>query len=415
MAKLEHKSAKVTVKGFFPDLLGWFKLPKKRSEWIDGGNPKLDTADSITELAGKLHSGRIPARIIEVNTGPLTRTYTLEPEEGRLPLFYAGQYLCLKFDIHGRNVSRSFSISSPPQESFRDNKVQFTLTKPAGDEAYIQAWETWKEGQRLRAELPFGTFYYSKIRDAAHIVGIAEGSGVAPFCSIAVDMLTSHRPEKLTLFCGSHTEALFKKELGRLAAESNGRLRIIHILSEAGASWAGEKGIISAECIKNVVEDYKNASFYVSGPLDLYDAVKGELDSLGIPAVRRRMYKPPEEESYNRLPYAGGAEQRISGGGPNIEEHETYALTVLFGQDRQELSAKSTETVAVALEKAGLAVDTQCGGGECGWCRSKLEAGSIWQRPGGSGVRVYDKEKGYFHPCSAYPVSNLTVRVFSRL
>jgi ferredoxin-NADP reductase len=286
------KSAKVTVKGFLPDLMGWFKMPKQRTEWIDEGNPKLDTADSITELAGKLHSGRIPARITAINEEtPLARTYTLEPVEGRLPLFYAGQYLCLKFDINGRNVSRPFSISSSPQTSFRDNRVQFTLKKPAGDEAYAHVWDTWKEGQQLTAELPFGNFYYSKIRDAAHVVGIAGGSGAAPFYSIAADMLSSHRPERLTLLYGSRTESdiLFKDELAKLAAGAGGRIQVIHVLSDAGASWTGEKGFINAELIKKLAPDYKDASFYVSGPPALYDAIKGELDTLNIPFNRRRM------------------------------------------------------------------------------------------------------------------------------
>jgi ferredoxin len=100
---------------------------------------------------------------------------------------------------------------------------------------------------------------------------------------------------------------------------------------------------------------------------------------------------------------------------PQGQEGKNYTLTVLFGQEKQETPAKSTETVAAALERAGLAVDTQCRSGECGWCRSRLTAGQIWQRPEGNGVPSQDKDVGYFHPCSAYPQSDLTVRVFTRI
>lgn len=401
------KKAKLSVNGYLADLLGWFKLPKQRNQWIDGGSPKLDASDPIAELAGKLHSGLIPAQIIGIKEeSPLARTYTLEPEEGHLPLHYAGQYLCLKFDINGRKVSRPFSISSPPQMSYQDNRVQFTIKKHPGDEAYIHIWDTWKEGQRLTVELPFGNFYYSKIRDAAHVVGIAGGSGVIPFRSIIADMPASGRPERLSLLYASQTagDILFKDELENLAAENGGRIRIVHVLAEADVSWAGEKGTVNAELIRKLIQDYKDASFYVCGSAVFCNAVKGELDSLDIPSNRRRI-----------TAYGGSGPVESHPEFPKGQDNKTYTLTVLLGQDRKEASAKSGETVAAALEKAGLAVDTRCGSGECGWCRSKLEAGSIWQRPEGLGVRARDKDTGYFHPCSAYPISDLTVRVFSRL
>jgi ferredoxin-NADP reductase len=401
------KKAKLNVNGYLADLLGWFKLPKQRDQWINGGSPKLDTADPVAELAGKLHSGLIPARIIGIKEeGSLARTYTLEPEEGRLPLHYAGQYLCLKFDINGRKVSRPFGISSPPQLAYRDNRVQFTIRQQPGDEAYIHIWDTWKEGRRLTVELPFGNFYYNRIRDAAHVVGIAAGSGVIPFRSIIADMSVSRRPERLTLLCASRTagDILFGDELEKLAAESGGRIRIVQVLAEADAARAGEKGIVNAELIKKLIQDYKDVSFYICGPAVFRDAVKGELDSLGIPSNRRRI-----------AAYGGNGPVEGHLEFPREQANKTYTLTVLFGQDRKEVSAKSGETVTAALEKAGLAVDTRCGGGECGWCRSRLEAGSVWQRPEDLGIRARDKDTGYFHPCSAYPVSDLTVRVFSRL
>ncbi|MDR3172780.1 MAG: 2Fe-2S iron-sulfur cluster binding domain-containing protein [Treponema sp.] len=401
------KKAKLSVNGYLADLLGWFKLPKQRNDWINGGSPKLEAVDPIAELAGKLHSGLIPARIIGIKEelSP-ARTYTLEPEEGRLPLHYAGQYLCLKFDINGRKMSRPFSISSPPQLSYRDNRVQFTIKKQPENEAYSYILDTWKEGQRLAVELPFGNFYYNKIRDAAHVVGIAGGSGVIPFRSIITDMPVSHRPERLTLLYASRTvdDILFKDELEKLAAESGGRIRIVHVLSEADTSGIGEKGIVNAELIKKLIQDYKDVSFYVCGSATFYDAVKEELDSLDIPSNRRRI-----------AAYGGGGPVESHPEFPKGQNDKMYTLTVLFGQDRKEINVKSSETVAAALEKAGLAVDTRCGRGECGWCRSKLEAGSVWQRPEDLGVRARDKDTGYFHPCSAYPVSDLAIRVFSRL
>jgi ferredoxin-NADP reductase len=219
-------------------------------------------------------------------------------------------------------------------------------------------------------------------------------------------MLETQRPKKLTLLYGSRNtdDILFKDELEELAVKSNGRVKIIHILSEPGKDWAGEKGFISAELIRKLIPDYPDVSFYVSGPTALYDFIGPELDILGISSCRRRMECYGESDHIERHK-----------GFPKGQESKTYTLTVLFGMEQKDIPAKATETVAVALERAGLAVDTQCRSGECGWCRSQLVKGKVWQRPESDGVRARDKDVGYFHPCSAYPMGNLSVRVFSKI
>jgi ferredoxin-NADP reductase len=401
------KKAKVKVRGYLTDLMSWFKLPKRRNAWIAQGNPNFDTGDPIADLTRRLHPGLMTGIVTEVKQEtPSSRTYTIKPETGLLPLHYAGQYMSIKFDIGGKKTTRPFAISSPPKSAYQDNLIQFTIKKKEGGYVSSHIWDTWKEGQKVQFDLPFGTIHYSTIRDARHVVGIAGGSGITIFRSIIADMPESHGPEKLTLLYGSRNtgDILFKEELEDMAAKSNGSVRIIHILSEPDSGWNGEKGFIGADLIRRLIPDYKDVSFYVSGPAALYDFIAPELDKLGISPCRRRI------ESY-------GENDRIEKhrGFPQGQEGKIYTITVLFGQEQREITAKSTETVAVALERAGLAVDTQCRSGECGWCRSRLTAGQIWQRPEGDGVRSRDKDVGYFHPCSAYPQSDLSVRVFTRL
>jgi ferredoxin-NADP reductase len=401
------KKAKVKVHGYLTDLMSWFKLPKRRKAWIARGNPHFDTSDSIADLTRRLHPGLMDGIVTGVKQEtPSSRTYTIKPEKGVLPLHYAGQYMSVKFEIDGKKTTRPFAISSPPKTAYHDNLIQFTLKKKEGGYVSSHVWDTWKEGQKVQFDLPFGNIHYSTIRDARHVVGIAGGSGITIFRSIIADMPDSSGPEKLTLLYGSRNtgDILFKEELEDMAAKSGGRVRVIHVLSEADSGWTGEKGFISADLIRALVPDYKDASFYVSGPAALYDFIIPELDKLGVSPCRRRM------ESYGESDHIEKHRDF-----PKGQEGKTYTLTVLFGQEQREIAAKSTETVAVALERAGLAVDTQCRSGECGWCRSRLTAGRIWQRPEGDGVRVRDKDVGYFHPCSAYPQSDLSVRVFTRI
>ncbi|MEG1417718.1 MAG: 2Fe-2S iron-sulfur cluster-binding protein, partial [Oscillospiraceae bacterium] len=75
------------------------------------------------------------------------------------------------------------------------------------------------------------------------------------------------------------------------------------------------------------------------------------------------------------------------------------------------ISARSDEPIIVAIERAGIKSETNCRSGECGFCRSELLSGEIFVCPDGDGRRMADKQYGFFHPCSSYPVSDLSVKI----
>ena len=75
------------------------------------------------------------------------------------------------------------------------------------------------------------------------------------------------------------------------------------------------------------------------------------------------------------------------------------------------IDARASESVAVALERSAIPVDTHCRNGECGFCRSQLLGGDIFVSPIGDGRRAMDKELGWFHACSAYPLSDLKIKI----
>lgn len=402
------KKAKVSVNGYFKDLMSWFGLPKQREAFIEAGNPNIDTTDRVEEFAKVLHPGLIQAVIADVkDETPTTRTFTLKPQEGyAMPFFYAGQYVNVKFMIDGKFVTRPYSISSAPREATEDNFLQITLKRKPGGYVCDYVWENWKVGTPVEFDGGFGDGYWSAIRDKAHVVGVAGGSGITALRSIAKDMATSKRPEKLTILYGSRNEGdvIFKEELEQIAAASDGAITLHLILSEPGEGWTGETGFISADVIQKLVPDWDQVSYFVCGPQPMYDFLDGEFDKMGIRPrfIRKEEYGETDDITRSVL-YPKGCEDK------------TFQIKVVFGKDERIIPAKATDTVVVSLEKAGLAPDTRCRSGACGWCRSYLMEGDVWQRPQSDGVRERDKDMGYFHPCSAYPMSDLTIQVFSRL
>ena len=401
------KKAKVTVKSYFKDLMGWFGLMKARQAWIDAASTDFDMSDRAADIAGAIHADFVLANIVAVkDETPSSRTFTLKAAEGyHMPYFNAGQHISVKFLINGKWVTRPFSVSSAPKAT-DDGLLQLTLRKMPGGYVSGWVWDNWKVGTEVRFDGAFGEGYYNALRDSKHVVGIAGGSGITAFRSIALDMAASHRPEKFTILYGSRNEndIIFFDELNEIAAASNGAVEVFNILSEPGDGWAGETGFISADIIKKLVPDWDSVTYYVSGPQPMYDFLDGEFAKMGVKERRIRKEEYGETADITKSPLY-----------PKGHENETFKITVCFGLDEQVIDAKATDTVVVSLEKAGLAPDTHCRSGACGWCRSLLISGEVWQRPQSDGVRASDKDYGYFHPCSAYPMSDLVIEVTSRL
>lgn len=98
-------------------------------------------------------------------------------------------------------------------------------------------------------------------------------------------------------------------------------------------------------------------------------------------------------------------------GYPKGTETKTFRITVLRGIQEDVIEARESESVAVALERSAIPIDTHCRNGECGFCRSQLLAGDIFVSPIGDGRREMDKELGWFHAGSSYPLSDLKIKI----
>ena len=81
-----------------------------------------------------------------------------------------------------------------------------------------------------------------------------------------------------------------------------------------------------------------------------------------------------------------------------------------IGFDTYEVPAKSTETLLVAMERAGLRVPSKCRAGGCGFCHSRLISGEF-SIAGADKRRLADLKFGYIHPCCSYPDSDMEIVV----
>ena len=388
------------VKGFLKDVGGASRVTKMRKKLIANGSPLPDPKDPIRELADRLHPGKQQFKVTEIReASPTATTYRFSPVNGHVPVFQSGQYVNFYLTVGDSVLTRAYSISSAPYEA-RLAEPFFEVTIRHNVHYLVPDWfqENVKVGTEITAALPFGQFHYEPLRDSDHIVGIAGGSGITPFASMAKEIAHGKLDIDLTVIYGSvrHTDIVCGEELEAARKAAPDKIHLVHVMSDDD-EWDGEKGFVTEEIIRKYSPE--GASYFFCGPPVMFFLIDKIMKEMGVPLKRFR-HDATAQPAVKMIP-----------GFPMDQVGRTYKITVMRGIHEDVIDAAADEPVAVALERAAIPIDTHCRGGECGYCRTQLLAGDIFVSPLNDGRRAMDKELGWFHACSAYPTSDLKIKI----
>ena len=395
-------NVKVGLIGKF-DMLKFKNMSKVREKAIQAVPANEVSGEfAINTNAKKLHPDYQRLVIDEVipHEGAKAKTFVFRRADGEaFPYFRAGQYLSLKLSLEGSFVTRAYSLCSSPKDALK-GRAAITVRSNPGGFAADKLLAALKPGDEVIASDPQGFFYYEDLRDAKHVVGLAGGSGITPFLSMAYALRDGAEDFELTLLYGSRDEEsiLFKKELDEVASVCP-KFRVVHVLSDEEKAGY-EHGFITAELIKKYAPADAEYSVVLCGPEGMYRFLKPEIEKLALPErlFRRKMIDvtktPWELDGY-----------------PQQCRDKIFNLTVRQGDREYKLSASANETVLTAIERAGIKAPSRCRSGECGWCRSRMLEGSVFIPQENELRRWADKEYGYIHPCSSFPTSDIVLEV----
>ncbi len=389
-------NVKVSLIGVF-DMLKFRDLKKNRAEMIASSAAEpLPPTDRANELAKRLHPKVQYLKIAEiVQETHDAKSFILVPDTDKgtseLAPFKAGSYINIRTELAGSVARRTYSLSSSPKEAL-EGKYRVTVKLKEG--GFMSAWlhNEAKVGDSILATEPGGFITHSSIRDCRRTVGLAGGSGITPFMSMAKAIQEGSEDFELTLLYGARTEAdlVFKADFDAIAAGCD-KVKVVYVLSEE-TKPGFEQGFLSAEMIKKYAGE-EPFSVYVVGPGAMCDYLDKELPKLELERKFIRMERT--EDVYD----AG--------------EPVDYSLTVHYRDEVLTLPARSDETVLTAFERGGLAVNNKCRVGYCGFCRSRLIKGEYhanrYER-----LRLADEQFHYFHPCCSYPMSDMEIEVYSK-
>ena len=385
--------------------LGLIKVILNRLSAIGKGSaePTKDLYDyAPNKLAKSLHPTAQHLKVVEIKEfSKDMKSFYLAPDPDKgtseLAWFSAGQYLSIAVDINGKIFKRPYSIASSPADTL-NGIYMLTIKRVDGGIVSQYILDNWKVGTEFTASAPLGDFNYERLRDAETVIGIAGGSGITPFRSLAKAIYEGDEPCSLVLLYGSRTyaDAVFSDEIAEMAKTCD-KIKLVNVLSNEEKEGC-ESGFITADLIKKYAPagDY---SIFMCGPQAMYNFADKEIEKLGIRRkfVRHELFGEffhPEKDAA----YKG-------------DVNEKYTLTVTIAGVTTEVPCDANTTLLRSMEAAGLNPPSDCRSGRCGWCHSKLISGDVYIPASVDGRRLADKEFGYVHPCCTFPLSDVKLDV----
>ena len=390
---------KFIVKSNVMDIANFAKMiPTRKAKLESGSATPVPKTYPINELAKLNHPGKMSLVIddIIVHSDDVKSFIFKSADGSKLAPFRAGQYLTLQLKIGSSIVTRPYSIASTPNNA---REGFYNLTIKRVPDGFVSGYilDNFKVGDLVTAYSPEGTFVYEPIRDAKTVVGIAGGSGITPFLSLAGSIADGTCDANLVLLYGARTvkDLVFKAELDEL--NKNEKINVVYVLSDA-KTRGYEKGFIDANIIKKYAPD--EYSIFLCGPKAMYEFAGKEIEKLGI---RKKFVR------FELFSSASKADQIP--GFPMDKADLKFKLTVKRFGEETVIDCLSNESILVALERSGIEAPARCRSGECGFCRSKLCDGEVFIPQNTDGRRLADIKFGYIHPCSTYPMSDITIKI----
>lgn len=197
--------------------------------------------------------------------------------------FRAGQYLEWTHEHDkpdSRGNRRYFTIASAPTEDEIIMGVKF-YDPPS---SYKKSMLAMEPGEKILAGQLAGDFTLPK-NPKEKSVFIAGGIGITPFRSMVKYLVDTKQSRDIVLFYSNKnvSEAVYT-DIFDQAVEQIG-LKVVYTLTDSAQvppGWKGKVGMIDAEMIAAEVPDFKQRTFYISGPHSMVTTFEHVLVGMGV-------------------------------------------------------------------------------------------------------------------------------------
>jgi len=251
------------------------------------------------------------------------------------------------------SVARCYSLSSSPAAGERP-----AITVKRTEGGYASNWiaQNVAAGTVLDLLPPAGTFCPGSL-DGDFLL-FAAGSGITPVMSILKSALSAGRGRVVLVYANrDERSVIFGSLLGRLAADSGGRLVVVHWLDSL-------LGLPSVAALAALARPYASFDAFVCGPDPYLALVRDALAGLGVPGQRVHVerFVSLAENPFEETPAVEGP------GATLVVTLDDTTTTVAWPGGARMLDV---------LIDAGLDAPYSCRQGICGACACQLTAGKV--------------------------------------
>lgn len=309
------------------------------------------------------------------------RSFYLEPVNGVLPTFRAGQFLTVKLDVDGEELIRTYTLSSAPADrlyriSVKREPAAGSDLPPGRVSGFLH--DRLKAGDSLMARAPLGSFTFDAgaTRPAVLLSG---GVGITPMISMLRHALhegvrTRYMRELVFIHAaGNIRERAFYDEASAIAGNTEGTIRYYSVLSRADDSLVSGRdfhhaGRIDKAWLESVLPA-EDSDYFLCGPPAFMQSVYDLLRSLGVSGqqILAEAFGPASLERDR----GGDAASE-----PPVQAAEEAIVEFENSQFQQSWTPQSGSLLELA-EAHGLTPAYGCRSGQCGSCKVRLLAGQV--------------------------------------
>ncbi|MES1261478.1 MAG: FAD-binding oxidoreductase [Acidobacteriota bacterium] len=211
--------------------------------------------------------------------GPNTRHFEFEATDWSAA-FVPGQFLSLTQQIGEDEITRAYSIASPP-----DGRRFAFCANLVPDGRFSPFLFNLHPGDEITFRGPYGAFILR--RPVSDSIMVATGTGIAPFRSMLIAKLREHADRQFTLIFGvRHEEGLlYHAEFLELARDCP-NFHYRPTLTRPAEAWSGLTGRVQAHTL-DALGDRRDVDVYICGLREMVDELRARLKEAGLD--RKRM------------------------------------------------------------------------------------------------------------------------------
>jgi ferredoxin-NADP reductase len=342
---------------YYPHLLKDIRREKVMQAFKTWGenliSPLINPAkfDFWAQQLGTTHAwGRCFARVISImSQSPDTKTLTLKANRNWQG-FVAGQHCNVTATIAGRNITRSYSISSDPIDG---RHIQITIRREAGGLMSEYLCNDIEVGDRLELGSSFGDMLLPNPMPE-HLLLLAAGSGITPMISQIRTLARNGMPTSVTLMYWekTNTDFNFAQELQSIALNHpNFKVYLITTREQSERSLSGR---ISNELLSQITNISSVDHVFACGSSGFVQAAASSCECRKLPLLSEAFTPSQAQTSITEK-----------------TQHDVY-----LRRSKIHLRLSNQLPLLEQLESAGVSVPFGCRQGICNTCTCVRNSGT---------------------------------------